>query len=266
MNNMDKGIFAEWIDIISSTLSRSEKLFIVGFFIIFLYFLIKGSTKERVFFIFQPLICFVFVLNPFATQLFYNIIGAPFSGRLYRFFWALPIYFAYAYFFTKTIISCHNHKTDKKFIYIVSIILFLVGVNQITAGALHTFGSKEDSLTPVQNIYKINNNILEISNIIEENKKNPKSTANVVSDFTVDMELRAYDASLLKLDISDCFDIYLYEYSESNAEYLKQVLEERECNYIIIPSANNNIGLLQNIGCSLIGQTSDNSYIVLAFR
>ena len=48
------------------------------------------------------------------------------------------------------------------FLSIVSVALIFVGINQITAGALHTFGSS-DVLTPVENIYKIDDNIIDIS-------------------------------------------------------------------------------------------------------
>ena len=115
MSSVKSGIFTEWLNIILSTLSRSEKMFIIGFFIILIYYLINGNTKERIFFFIQPSICFLFVLNPVATQFFYSIIGSPFSDRLYRFFWAFPIYFAYAYFFAAIIINVTITKWFKSF-------------------------------------------------------------------------------------------------------------------------------------------------------
>ena len=88
---------------------------------------------------------------------------------------------------------------------------------------------------------------------------------NVISDFTVDMELRAYDASLIKLDVSQYFDLYTTQIPLSESENVKNILKSIGCNYIILPSNNQNAVLLEQIGCTNIGSTSDGIYTIYRF-
>lgn len=266
MENISYELFINWKNAIEVTLTREEKIFVVGFTILIIYYAIWGNMKEKIFISIQTACCFLLVLNPVSTEILAKILGTPFTDRVYRFLWILPIYFVYAYFATKMLIRFQKYYIVRKIIVAISVLLAFVAINQIIAGQSNTFGYN-GGVTHVDNIYKIDNNVIEVSDIIENDKSDCSLAVNVVADNNINMELRAYDASLIKIGVSSPYDFYNDNIGSCDSSEFISYLKEKKCDYIVIPASNVNNDFLIFVGCINIGETSDNicPYIVYKF-
>lgn len=253
---ISNGTFVQWINIIKVTISGIEWVFLGGFIALLVYCLIKGTTKEKIFFAVQSLMYIVLVLNPISCMILENKMGVYFTQRVYRFFWAFPLYFAYAYFLTKFLIRFKKNNFAKCIMLFLSVVLVVLGIYQIVEGSKHTFLS-DGILTPVDNIYKIESSVIHAADLIEADKKDKNIYANVVSDGNVSMEIRAYDASLISVSTDEYFTIYFDMPCDISQEDMISILDKLDVNYIIISSSNINNDFLTGCGYVLIGETED---------
>ena len=261
---LQNGIFMQWFNNIRVTISPVEWIFLITDALLLIYYLIKGTHKERIFFVITSLMYIVLVLNPISCMILEKLIGDHFSIRVYRFYWAFPIYFVFAYFMTKLLIKFHKHSVLNAIITLVSIATIVLGVIQTVEGVRHTFFS--DRVESVDNIYKIEDGLIQLVDIIEEDKKEKAIFANVISDNIVDRELRAYDASLIKVDTAAYFNLYSGDYCGLSQERMISVLDKLEVNYIIVSTANVNNDFLLRCGYERIGETSDENYHYYVYR
>lgn len=139
-----------------------------------------GSKLMKQIFVWPFVILLVTVYNPLVMGF---VLGmTDWSDRYYRFFWLMPVGILYAYMFA-TIIDKQQRK-DAKFaiVLLVACMVLLCGNTQI----------KE---VPDENIYKMDDYILELSELIEEEKTADQPV--VVFDRNVYYQIRQYDATIL---------------------------------------------------------------------
>lgn len=262
---LSDGIFMRWFNTIRITISPIEWGFIAVVILLALYYLIMGNHKERIFFVVTSIVYIVLVLNPISCGFFEKLIGYHFSLRVYRFYWAFPIYFVFAYSMTKIVIRLHKNSRLKWIFVIFSVVVVVAGVNQVIEGGKHTFLSG-GMFSKAENMYKIESNVIHAADLIEADKKEKTVYANVVSDGIVNRELRAYDASLIRVSTDEYFDLFSDTPCDITQEDMISTLKNLNINYIIISSENINNDFLISCGYVLIGETEDEELSYNVYR
>ena len=168
---------------------------------IFLYF--KGNENEKKIFIPLAVIMAVTVYNPI-----FPVIIAKFtdvSNEYYRFFWITPVIVLVPYMITKFIL------------YINSKLYIVLGIVIILFCSSFVY---KDGFKVAENIYKVPDELIEISEIIHEDSEDEYPKAFM--DYEYNMMMRQYDPKiLLTIDRED----YLYA---ANQDYTTDMIYDKE--------------------------------------
>lgn len=181
--------------------------FLVLYFAMLLYILIKGSDKEKRIFIPMSVLMIATVYNPvfpLVITLFTKV-----DSEYYRFFWMTPVIVLVPYVITKFILSIMKGEIKhKKSVVILSIIALLLSSKSVF----------DSGMQLAENKYKIPNELIEVSEIIhaDSDKEYPKAFL----EFDYNMQMRQYDAKmLLTIDRED----YIYTMSK---DYTTDMIED----------------------------------------
>ena len=158
----------------------------VSFFIIYIFALIyiiknKGGTKKYIIG-YMPIVAFCTVFNPFLVSKLVEKLEL--MSRYYRFNWILPVALTISIVLVDIVFRCKK-VFDK--VIIVALIVLLVQTAGVKFGYEHDDGR--------DNIYKISDEVIEVSDIIHEYTNNSQVTAYYGAGLA--MELRTYDASIV---------------------------------------------------------------------
>ncbi|MCR5687550.1 MAG: hypothetical protein K6G58_05975 [Lachnospiraceae bacterium] len=156
-----------------------------GFFVMYLfclaYVFIKGSTKVREMFIPNAVVLMITVYNPFVPIVLDRIFDV--SSEYYRLFWIAPVIILVPYVLTTVIMD--EKCTSRKVLYaILTAAMFILGGNFVYSGG-HA----------AQNIYKIDDELIEISDLIHEDSGTEYTRA--FFEYGYNMEIRQYDPKML---------------------------------------------------------------------
>ena len=155
---------------------------IVGIFLaVLIFFLVSLKGKNKKYVIYY-MVCGIMIYN----QIFYGLIK-KLGGKAeyYRFLWLMPIVPMLS---AGVVLSVKkgNDKKDKAVMFLLCIwVLFGAGKTYLT----------QSNILPSENIYKIPDETIKISELIEEQKKEPYVTVAV--DVQTELTLRQYDASFI---------------------------------------------------------------------
>lgn len=203
-----------------------------------------------------------FLMNPLIEKL-------DFEAEFYRFFWLLPINFLLAYVLVD--ILGKRKGFIKKAALLAAAAILVLAVNR---DAL-------DSLTSIhfpENVYKVEDDLLMISEIIHKNSK--EEQPKVALPLEYNLQARQYDPSL-KLSIERNRMLYYLgnttsgAFSENNKSYryqsiimdviysgqnidpkdLKKALKATRTDYLVAYKANDVHGTIFAAGCLAIGET-----------
>lgn len=164
------------------------------------YILLKGSKEEKE--IFLPctitLLCTVYnPLMPVVVDKFFDI-----SSEYYRLFWLTPIVILVPYVISKLITGVSNMKEK------TAVLVFAVAVLIISGNFVY-----EQGIPLAQNIYKIPDELIEITQIIHEDtdEEYPKA----FFEYEYNMEARQYDPKmLLTIDREEYIYAVNYTYTD----------------------------------------------------
>lgn len=278
-------MFWKWLKVISNTMSTVELLFVGLFVAVSIYYLIFGTKKERLMLLSGSIILTILVLNPWTTAMFYDILDVAFASRVFRYFWLYPIYMVLTYFVTQMAYKAKG-KLRMIIIWVCLVCGVTIGCNQLVRGYDNTlwgiYGFK-----PVENIYKISADAIEIADIIEVDKGDLTKEAYVLYERDLGMEIRTYDASIIashggkygtiimdkerlsKLISKHAWtDILSSIVSTSNAmgiigtDAVQAALAATGTEYVAIKADSYNVELLDNAGLVQIGITQSGKYRV----
>lgn len=213
------------------------------FLIAMLYIHLKEKDKrKRVFLIYYPLIAFIFIINP----LFYQISKIAFSEHTYfRMFWVLPMAVVIAY--AAVLLIREGNKKLEKFVLGFSLCLIIVLSGKFYYITFMKFG----------NLYKLPDESVLVAQLIgideEENKK-----ALVPADL-VDY-IRQIDGTIELLygrqsDKPYWNNPYATELDNGNVEYIVDVLEKNNCQYVVYKRPTVMREPIQNYGYEMISET-----------
>lgn len=243
-------------------MDKPVRYMLIGYVVIMLYFCSKGNKKEKYFYVLSFLVLVVICLNPWMCR--YLIDKWNFFLRYFRFFWLIPVSMGYAYFLAK--IYEKLGKKSRVAIYVVMAGLFVfscVCVAKKTAFSdIYTGDVTNTGMIVVDNIYKVEDDIIESCDIIEKDSGDSSALKKTLYDRVVYLEIRTYDPSLIPvvnygafstydaataIDNNDWYAIMSIFYtgqeteldgSVMNSELLKKAMSNIDCDYVMLYKSN----------------------------
>lgn len=155
---------------------------LVGIFLAVLIFFLaslKGKNKKYVIYF---VVCGIMIYNPIFYGLIKQLGG---KAEYYRFLWLMPIVPMLSAGGVLAVKEGKNKKEKAVMFLLGILILFFAGKTYLT----------QSNMLPSENIYKIPDETIEISELIEEQKTEPYVTVAV--DAQTELTLRQYDASFI---------------------------------------------------------------------
>ena len=179
-----------------------------GFFAMYLiavlFILIKGEKRDRELFLPQALMLLITVYNPLTAMILEKIFDV--SSEYYRLFWIAPVIVLVPYVAT-LIITREGRGRDNILFAVLITAMFIVGGNYVYAKGYDA----------AENIYKIPDELIEISEIIHADSDTEYVKAFFEYDYN--MEIRQYDPKmLLSVDREDYIYAVNYSYTEEMLE------------------------------------------------
>ena len=180
-----------------------------GFFVMYLFALIfimlKGDRRERGIFLPGAFVFLVTVYNPIMPLVLDAIFDV--NSEYYRLFWAAPVVILVPYVITKLVYAVKEGTGRMAAVVIAFLVTF--------AGGKFLYA---EGFTAAQNIYKIPDELAQISAIIHEDSQTEYTRA--FFEYEYNMEIRQYDPKMLL-----CVDREDYIYA-MNYSYTEEMLDD----------------------------------------
>ena len=167
-----------------------------GYFALVILILIFGKKEERRFFGIAAGILVLLCLNPLSV--YYVSKYAGLSSRYFRFLWLPPAALTYGYAFAAAVRRIRQKKAAAVLAYLLSGIILVYSARPLMSvtSRLYTGLAPNPGMQRIDNVYKVEPDTLQISEIIEKDKGDPAVPAKALFDYNVIMDLRTYDASV----------------------------------------------------------------------
>ena len=251
-------IFTYW-----TTFSLEVKVVLVVFVFVLLYICSKGNKKAKLFFVVGFFALIVVCINPWMCR--YLTDNWKFAGRYFRNFWAFPVSMGYMY----VALHIYERTGKKEKLALVIALLLLFGwscrclIKETGFGDVYTGDIPNTGMIPVSNIYKVEDDIVEVTKLIEDDSGDPYVDKKTLYDHDVFIEIRTYDASVLPLInygmvpsdknmeesinnsdylaiVSEYFSGNTDGVTETNvsADLLKTAMDNTDCQYVILRNDN----------------------------
>lgn len=232
---------------------------LIGFVLVLLYYCAKGTVKEKCFYGMYFIVLVFVCLNPWMAR--YLVDKWGFFERYFRFFWLIPVSMGYSYFIIKM-----YEKFGKKsrvvlyvtvaalFILSCGMLMFMTSFSDIYTGDVQP----NTGMIPVDNIYKVEDDLIEATDIIEKDSGDKSALKKTLYDRAVFIEVRTYDPALIPvvnygkfstydattaIDNNDWFALMCIFYtgqetgldaSVMNSELLTTTMSNIDCQYVML--------------------------------
>lgn len=229
-----------------------------------IYVYIKGSKEEKEIFLPGTVIMVLTVYNPIVPLILDKIFDV--NSEYYRLFWISPVVILVPFVVCK-LISDAKSKRETIFVSALCIITMLLAGDFVY----------DTGIPLAQNVYKIPDELIEISEIIHEDSD--EEYAKAFFEYEYNMEIRQYDPKmLLTVDREEYIYAVNYSYTEDminddnvpvnrilaalvrnqevDVEKFRQALEATKTQYVVLTKGNFQTGLLKAAGLELVGDTS----------
>lgn len=226
----------------------------------------KEDGKKRLLFIY--ILSILFVFNDFSMKLAGKVTG---TETYYRFIWAIPVIPFIAWAVTKAVMG-QKKFWERAFILVILSVIFWNGTNRFVT---------EGSVRVPENIYNLPGDIIEVCDIIEENKKveNPV----VAFDYESQTAARLYNPSLVwgirRKAYQEHNDTEGYENAgkfklekvlihavnfgmQGEQELLAKALKKRKIDYIVTYTSYGMDDYFSQAGYDLVGSTGNRNVYV----
>ena len=174
-----------------------------GYFVMYLFavlfILIKGERREREIFLPGAAVLLLTVFNPVVPVILDRIFDV--SSEYYRLFWIAPVVILVPY--TATIIIYDRKGSGRYVAGVLTVALLILGGNYVYAKGFDI----------AENIYKIPDELIAVSEMIHEDSQEEYSKA--FFEYEYNMEIRQYDPKmLLTVDREDYLYAMNYSYTD----------------------------------------------------
>ncbi|MCI6044204.1 hypothetical protein MR857_12965 [bacterium] len=248
-----------------------EGLCFFGLYLFAIFFLMSSPKKEHKMLSIYTLFLFATIFNPILIKYFF--VQFNMDDVYYRFIWLLPVNILLAYFFIHCI-DRGNSSAQK-----LLIILCMVCAIIFTGNPVKYWKS---AIAFPDNLYKVTDDVLEISEYIHQDAEEKNPLIAVSSDLI--MTIRQYDASLiltLDRDMVICWQgspnfqdlVYHEQYSTQKAimdviyggdtshpEEFQAAIQSTSTQYLVYSNQLDITEFLKNEGFTSIAQTEN--YII----
>lgn len=259
----DNSIFWHMLYTYWTSFTLEVKLVLVGYIFVLLYITTRGERKAKLFFVVSFIVLLIVCLNPWMCR--YLLDNWGFFERYFRFFWIIPVSMGYMYVAFR--IYEKGSKKQRTILVSVFCVLFIwsswnvvrqTGFSDVYTGAIPNTG-----MIPVSNIYKVEDDIIDVTAMIEEDAGDPYVDKRTLYDHDVFIEMRTYDASLVPFvnygmvpsdrnmeeaiansDYMAMVSIYFTGNTDGvtetnvSAEMLKTAMDNTDCQYVILKNDN----------------------------
>ncbi len=157
-------------------------VFLSLFLVCMVYVFCHGDEKGRKRFAFVVILSVLFIFNNLSLRLMGKVTGI---NTYYRFLWAVPILPVIAWVGTKAVMDCRK-LWEKAVVCVLLLTLFVGGTSTFLT---------EGSIRIPENIYNLPKDVIEVCEIIEQDKD--KEHPVVVFDGEFQTRARLYDPSLV---------------------------------------------------------------------
>lgn len=232
--------------------------------LVILYFQKNENLKSA--FVYPAIFAVFTIFNPYIMLPIIQSIGL--TSRVRRLFWLLPVNLLIAYAFTVLLLS-QKRKLQRVVVFLVlTAFICLCGENMFS------------HMTKSENIYKVSNETLAISELLEEDADSSDEKNCLYTDLEL-LELREYDASICNLirrndlikwnpDVSDPDTIQEIVSGKNSRQILslpirygitidqklfQSQIEKADITYIIVSNTFDLDGYLTEMGYQAIGTT-----------
>ena len=279
------GVLFFWrtIEVYMGTFSIATKAVLYSYLVLVAFVLIRGNKKERTFYLVSLLLLILICLNPWMAE--YLVKHWGFEPRYFRLFWLIPVSMGYTYFGVR--LYGWLSKKGKIVFYVLVVLAFLFSYYQIykKSFALYTGYEENTGLMPVANIYKVEDDIVEACDMIEEDCGDPERIKMTMYDYWVFIEARSYDGSICPMypygefpfpELDDAVEEEDWEgifaaaftewmgYDEQknklDVALLSEACKHTKCEYVILPKNHQNTHEWI-MSCKYLGET-ENYYIL----
>ena len=237
-----------------------------GFFVMYLFavlfILVKGNHRDREIFLPSTAVLLVTVFNPLVPLVLDKIFDV--NSEYYRLFWVAPIVILVPYVITVIVFDLPKG-SGRGVVLTLAILAVIFGGNFVYA----------KGFTAARNIYKIPDELIEISGIIHEDSQSEYVRA--FFEYEYNMEIRQYDPKmLLTVDREDYLYAMNYSYTDEmladenkpvnrilallvrNQKVKKDAfidaLESTDTEYLVLTAGHPQIPFVKGAGLSEIGR------------
>ncbi len=180
------------------------------------YICLRGTKREKEVFLPCSVFLILTVYNPVAPVVLDKFFDV--NNEYYRFFWILPVIVLIPYLFTKLIFTAKKG-SDRIVVTLIILCICLVSGKFVYA----------DGIKPAANIYKMPDELIEISGIIHEDSTAAYPKAFL--EYEYNMQMRQFDPKiLLTIDRED------YLYAASNVYSEDMLMDEAHPQYCLLAS------------------------------
>jgi hypothetical protein len=230
-----------------------------------LYVCIFGSRREKEIFIPCSVFLILTVYNPIAPVILDKFFDV--NSEYYRFFWIAPVIALVPYLFTKLIFNARDGRT-KAALTVLILCICLVSGNFVY----------KDGIRLASNIYKMPDELIEISSIIHADSKAAYPKAFL--EYEYNMQMRQYDPKLqLTIDREDYMNAVSLPYTDEmlndeahpqyrllaslvrlqpvESEAFLDALEATKTEYVVLSKGNPRDTFLMSAGLKKIAETEN---------
>jgi hypothetical protein len=220
-----------------------------GYFILLaislIFILARKNTESRgkIMALYSVLILFGVIYNPVVAAVAAGRFMSEDVAAYMRIFYLLPLMSVIAYAITEYYAEQWADKGRREKVTAAVIICITI----ILSGQLYS----KDMYVKADNIYKISQDALEISDIIQEDKTDDKARAVLPSDENICYGVRQYTDEIIVAGYTEEFD--------SNRSF-KEYEESRDFSYVVIEKDSTMDSILEKNGYTRLGESD--SYLV----
>ena len=246
-----------------------------GYFVMYLLALLvvlfKGDKKDRELFLPSAAVLLVTVYNPVVPIILDKIFDV--NSEYYRLFWIAPVIVLVPYAATKLIFSAKSGEKKALTVTVIFAMMFFAG-NFVYAKGINIS----------QNIYRIDDELIEIDGIIHEDCRDEYAKAFFEYDYN--MEIRQYDPKmLLTVDREEYIYAVNYSYTDQmledeshpenillallvrnqkvSSDSLRRALDTTDTQYVVLTKGHPQDRFIRRAGLYEIGETA--THIVYRF-
>ena len=181
-------------------MDQPVRFILIGFILVTLYFCAKGNVKEKCFYGVYIIVLICICLNPWMARYLTDKWG--FFERYFRFFWLIPVSMGYSYFLIR--IYDKLGSKSRMVLYIAVAALFILScrmlIQKTAFSDIYTGDIQPNKgMIPVDNIYKVEDDLIEASDIIEKDSGDSLALKKTLYDRVVFIEMRTYDPALIPM-------------------------------------------------------------------